>query len=162
MTTCHGVSITWWDVYLGSVTTPFTRWCWSAARTRSIRLPSIAMLLGILSLPTLESIHITEPLIKSLHEVALLWPISFPWALNGNFQPYHMDFLLQKNCWSDPIKSYLDTSRSEPWRFLPWASLSDVVLWYSAFLLQSIKLDNIASSHSCIAPYHIPHECTIA
>jgi hypothetical protein len=30
------------------------------------------MHLGILSSPTLEPIHITEPLIKSLHEVALL------------------------------------------------------------------------------------------
>jgi hypothetical protein len=43
------------------------------------------MLLGILSLPTLESIHITEPLIKSFHEVALLWPIYFPHIYEWKF-----------------------------------------------------------------------------
>jgi hypothetical protein len=83
-------------------------------------------------------------------------------ALNGIFQPYHMDFLLRRNCWSNPIKSYLDTSSLEPWWFVAWTSPSDVILWYSAFLLKSLKLGGIASSHSCIAPYHIHHECTIA
>jgi hypothetical protein len=42
-------------------------------------------LLGILSLPTLEFLHITEPLIKSLHEVVLLWPISLTWNSEGKF-----------------------------------------------------------------------------
>jgi hypothetical protein len=161
MTTCCGISITWWDVFCVSRTVPFTRWCWSAAWTHSIHFPSIAMLLSILSLPTLEFIHITDPLIKSLREVALLCRFLFLGALNENFQPCHIDFLLRRNCWSNSIKTYLDTSRLELWWFVTWASPSDAVLWYSAFLLKSLKFDGIASSHSCIAPYHMCHECTI-
>jgi hypothetical protein len=49
--------------------------------------------------------------------------------------------------------SYLDTSRFKPWRFIAWVSPSDVVLWYCAFLLKSLKLGGIASPHSpCIIP----------
>jgi hypothetical protein len=90
MATCRGVSTIWWDVYLVSVTAPFTRWFRSTTRTHSIHFPSIVMLLGILTLPTIEPIHITEPLIKSLHEVALLWPISFPRSSKWKFStlPY--------------------------------------------------------------------------
>jgi hypothetical protein len=35
--------------------------------------------------------------------------------------------------------------------------LSDVIFRYSAFLFRSLKLDGIASSHFCIAPYHMHH-----
>jgi hypothetical protein len=73
------------------------------------------MLLGILSLPTLESLHITEPLIKSLREVVLLWPISFPrnteWKIST--PPCGFSFLME--LWSNLIKFYLDTSHSELW-----------------------------------------------
>jgi hypothetical protein len=78
-TTHQGVSTAWWGVYVVFVIAPFTRWCRSAAWTRNVCFPPIAMLLGKLSLPTLEPIHIIEPLIKSLREDVLLWPISFPW-----------------------------------------------------------------------------------
>jgi hypothetical protein len=50
------------------------------------------MLLGKLSLPTLESLHITKPLIQSLHEVVPLWTIYFPRNAEWRFQPYHVDF----------------------------------------------------------------------
>jgi hypothetical protein len=50
------------------------------------------MLIGILSLPTLEILHITEPLTKSLCEVVLSWLISLPQNSKWNFQLYHVDF----------------------------------------------------------------------
>jgi hypothetical protein len=66
-----GVSTTWWGVYCVSVSAPSIRWCRSATRTRSNRFPSIARLLGIFSLPILESLAIMEPLIKSLNRVPI-------------------------------------------------------------------------------------------
>jgi hypothetical protein len=72
MVTCCGVSITWWAVYHVSMIDPSTRWYWTATRTRSDRFPSIAWLLGIFSLTTLESLPMMEPLIKSLNRVAHL------------------------------------------------------------------------------------------
>jgi hypothetical protein len=73
------------------------------------------MLLGILSLPTLEFLHITESLTKSLHEVILLWPISLPRNSDWKFSTLSHVFLLRWNCGSKLINSYLDTSRFEPW-----------------------------------------------
>jgi hypothetical protein len=40
------------------------------------------------------------------------------------------------------------------------ASPSNVVFWYSAFLLNSLKLDAIASQH-LLAPYHVHHNTSI-
>jgi hypothetical protein len=70
--------------------------------------------------------------------------------LNGNFQPCHVDFHLWWNCWGNLIKSYLGISRPEPRWFITWAVPSGVVFWYSAFLLKSLKLDDIASSHCAL------------
>jgi hypothetical protein len=69
MSICHGVSTTWWGVYRISVIALLKRWCQSAAQMHSVRFPLISMLIGILSLPTFEYLHITELLIKSLHKV---------------------------------------------------------------------------------------------
>jgi hypothetical protein len=53
-----------------------------------VHFPSLDMLLGILSLPTLEFLHITEP----FHEVVLSWLISLPQNFECHFQLYHVDF----------------------------------------------------------------------
>jgi hypothetical protein len=73
------------------------------------------MPLGILSLPTLESLHITKLLTMSLHEVVLLWPISLPQNSEWKFSTLSRGFLLRWNCESKLIKSYFDTSHFEPW-----------------------------------------------
>jgi hypothetical protein len=148
-----GVPTTWGDVYPTPVSAPFVRWCRSTTQMRSDHFPSIAMPLGILSLPTLESLHITEPLTKALHEVVLLWSISLPRNFEWKFSTLSHGFLPWWNCGSKLIKSYLDTSCFEPWRFIPWASPSEIVFWYYAFLLKSLELDGIASPHSpCTIP----------
>jgi hypothetical protein len=43
-----------------------------------------------------------------------------------------------------------------------WASLSEVVFRYGAFLLNPLKFDGIASSYFYIAPYHMHDNCTMA
>jgi hypothetical protein len=160
MATCHVVSTTRWSVYRVSLISPFTRWCPSTTRTCSDRFPSMAMPLGILSLPTLESLHITKPLTKSLHKVVLLWPISLPRNSEWKFSTLSRGFLLRWNCGSRLIKSYFDTSCLEPWRFIAWASPSEVVFRYCAFLLKSLKLDGTALLH-LLTPYHVYHDFTI-
>jgi hypothetical protein len=100
------------------------------------------------------------------------WISSYNWALDQVFAqscPFMIDFssselwmkfstlsrgfLLRWNCGSKLIKSYLDTSHFEPLRFIAWASPSEVVFWYCAFLLKSLKLDGNASLHSsCTIP----------
>jgi hypothetical protein len=70
------------------------------------------------------------------------------------FSTLSRGFLLRWNCESKLIKSHLGTSRFELWQFIAWASPSDVVFWYCAFLLKSLKLDGIASPHSSFTiPY---------
>jgi hypothetical protein len=76
------------------------------------------MPLRILSLPTLESLHITEPLTESFYEDVLLWPISLPRNSEWEFSTLSRGFLLRWNFGSKLIKSYFDTSRFEPWRFI--------------------------------------------
>jgi hypothetical protein len=147
MATYHGVSTTWWGVYRVSLIAPFTRWCRSAVWTCSDRFPSIAMPLGIPLLPTLESLHITEPLSKSLHKVVLLWSISLPWNSKWKILTLSQGFLLRWNCGSKLIKSYFDTFHFKPWRFITWASPSEVVFQYYAFLLKSLKLDGTSLLH---------------
>jgi hypothetical protein len=105
--TCRGVSTTWWRVYCVSVMDPLAWWCQSITWMCSVCLPSIVMLIGILSLLTFESLHITEPLIKSLYKVVLLWPISLPWNSEWKFSTLSRGFLLRWNCGSRLIKSYL-------------------------------------------------------
>jgi hypothetical protein len=82
-------------VYRVSLIAPFTRWCRSVTRTRNNRFPSITMPLRILSLPTLESLHIPEPLTDSLHEVIFLWSISLPRNSEWEFSTLSRGFLLQ-------------------------------------------------------------------
>jgi hypothetical protein len=118
------------------------------------------MPLGILFLPTLESLHITELLTKSLHEVVLVWLISLPRNSEWKFLTLSCEFLLRWNCGSKLIKSYFDTSRFEPWRFIAYASPSEIVFRYGACLLKSLKLDGTALLH-LFAPYHVHHDCTI-
>jgi hypothetical protein len=127
MATCCGVSTTWWGVYHVSKITPSTRWCQSAAWTRSGHFPSIARLLGIFSLPTLESLPITEPLIKSLNRVSHLEPTSSFGTSNEDFQSYHVGLLPRWNCESHLLGSYPGTSCSMLRRSITWASLSDIV-----------------------------------
>jgi hypothetical protein len=156
----HGVPTAWGNVYPTPVSAPFARWCRSTARTCHVRFPSLDMLIGILSLPTHEFLHITEPLIKSLHEVVLLWPISLPRNSEWKFSTISRVFLLQWNCGSKLIKSYLDTSHFEPWWFITWVSPSEVVCRYCAFLLKLLKFDSSALLH-LLAPYHVHHDYTI-
>jgi hypothetical protein len=159
--TCRGVSTTWWRVYCVSVMDPLAWWCQSITWMCSVCLPSIVMLIGILSLLTFESLHITEPLIKSLYKVVLLWPISLPWNSEWKFSTLSRGFLLRWNCGSKLIKSYLDTSCFEPWWFIAWASPFKVIFQYCAFLLKSLKLDGFASPH-LLAPYPVHYDCTIS
>jgi hypothetical protein len=86
MATCCGVSTIWWGVYRVAVIAPSARWCRFVARTCSDSFPSIARLLGIFSLPTLESLPIMEPLIKFLNRVAHLELTSFLGTPNDDFQ----------------------------------------------------------------------------
>jgi hypothetical protein len=85
---------------------PSVRWCRSAARTHSGRFPSIARLQGIFSLPTLESLSITEPLVNSLNRVAHLEPTSSFGTSNEDFQSYHVALLSRWNCESHLLRSY--------------------------------------------------------
>jgi hypothetical protein len=90
-----------------------------------------------------------------------LWPIFFSQKSEWKFQPYHMNFLLRGNCWSNLVESYLDTSRFEIWRFIAWASPPMLFFWYCAFLLKSLKLDVMTSSHFYTVPYHMHHRISV-
>jgi hypothetical protein len=156
MTTYCAVSTTWWGVYHVSMIAPSVRWCRSAARTHSGRFPSIARLQGIFSLPTLESLSITEPLVNSLNRVAHLEPTSSFGSSNENFQSYHASLLPRWNCESPPwiLSRYL--------LFKAWAiyRLSESFRC-SVFLLNALKDGSIASSHF-LAPHHVHHDYSIA
>jgi hypothetical protein len=143
MATCCGVSTTWWSIYCASVIAPSTRWCLSTVWTCSDRFRSIAGLLGIFSFPTLESLPIMEPLIKSLKRVACL-ELTPPFGtLNEDFQSYHVGLLPRWDCEGHPFGSYLGSSCSKLGRSIAWASLSSVVFRCCAFLLNSLKSDDM-------------------
>jgi hypothetical protein len=62
---------------------------------------------------------------------------------NESIQPYHIVLPLRWDCWSHIPESYCGSSRSENWWFNAWASPSDVVFRYRAFLLNSLKFDGM-------------------
>jgi hypothetical protein len=152
----HGVPTAWSGVYPTPVSAPFARWCRSTAWTCRICFPSLDMLLGILSLPTLEFLHITEPLTKSLHEAVLLWLISLPRNSEWKFSTLSRGFLLRWNCGSKLLKSYLDTSRFEPWWFFAWASPSR-----GCFLILCILAQVIKTWWHCITAFFLHHTMCI-
>jgi hypothetical protein len=99
-----------------------------------------------------------------------LW--SIPWVsifdqvlsigtLNKSIRLYHMDLLLWWDCGSYTPESYRGSSHSEHWQFNARASPSYVIFRYHAFLLNSLKVDGIASPH-LLAPYHMHYDCTIS
>jgi hypothetical protein len=79
------------------------------------------------------------------------WQSSFLGTLNCKSLDWH----LLSRCWFTFPKSYIDFSLPKPYRFAV-REHSTVVCWYSAFLLNSLKVDGIASPHS---PCTIP--CTL-
>jgi hypothetical protein len=62
------------------------------------------------------SLTTSEPLI-SLDQIIFVADF-FSQKSEWKFQPYHLNFLLRGNCWSNLIESYLDTSHSELWQFI--------------------------------------------
>jgi hypothetical protein len=51
----------------------------------------------------------------------------------------------------------LRASRSKIWVIYHLIESFRCYIWYHAFLLDQLKFDGIASSHFCIAPYHMHH-----
>jgi hypothetical protein len=45
-------------------------------------------------------------------------------------------------------------------QFTAWASPPNVICWYNALLLNSLKVNGIASLH-LLAPYHVHHDCNM-
>jgi hypothetical protein len=136
-------------VYCVSMIDPSARWCRFIARMRSDRFPSIVRLLGIFSLPTLESLSITEPLIKSLNRVSHL-ELTFSYGTsNEDFQSYHAGLLPRWNCESPPwiLPRYL---LFKAWVIYHLSESFRCCFRCNSFLLNSLKVDSIASLHFLI------------
>jgi hypothetical protein len=90
-----------------------------------------------------------------LHVWALDQSLAPSFPLMVEFFPYNSgwestNLHLRCRCWIIFPKSYLDFSHPKPCRFTAWASPSNVVCRYGAFSLNSLKVDDIASTHKCI------------
>jgi hypothetical protein len=67
----------------------------------------------------------------------------FPW----NFDWESSDLHLLCRCWFIIPKSYLDFSHPKPHQVTAWASPSNVICWYSSFLLKLTTLHHSISLH---------------
>jgi hypothetical protein len=100
-----------------------------------------------------------------LHVWALDQALAPTYLLMAEFFPYNYDWELTDlhllcRCWINFPKSYFGFSRPKPYQFIAWESPSNVICRYGAFLLNSLKVDNIASLH-LLAPYHVHYNCHI-
>jgi hypothetical protein len=149
MASYRGVSTTWWGVYPVPVMAPFTRWCQFIARNQN------AMRICMVMWPTVKSLYMLSSRSSPCTKLPLMvefFPCNSDWE--------SLDLYLLCRCWIIFPKSYLDFSCLKPCRFIASTSPPEVVFWYCAFLLKSLKLDGTALLH-LLAPYHVHHDCTI-
>jgi hypothetical protein len=143
------VSIIMLGVQVISVVAPFARWHWFVTQTWNFHFLLTAMRLCIVVWPTANYLHMFELFIKSLHQDVLdgrvlsleLWIVS-RWTcfLYADVGLSPLNHILISLIWNLVI--------------LPLSEPSTVVWWYSAFLLNLLKVDGIASPHSpCTIPY---------
>jgi hypothetical protein len=156
MDTCHGVSTTWWGVYLVSRSSPFARWCWFPHE-----------------LATVVSFNNYAPMASgtTYHQTPFMCLSSWsrPWTnlpLMEEFFPWNSDgesstCLFHAVDGLSSLNSILIFSYSKPRWVTAWVGLSNVVYRCGTFLLNSLKvialLHHTSLRHnicSMIAPYH--------
>jgi hypothetical protein len=137
-----------------SVVSPFA-WCHLfVAQTWNFHFPSLAMCVCMVVWPTINSLCMFELSIKPLHQD----------ALDGRVLSLE---LWIASCWICIFYADVGLSSLNPILFpliwnlvdLPLSEPSIVICRYSAFLLNSLKVDGIASL-DLLAPSHVHYDCT--
>jgi hypothetical protein len=160
MATGCGILTTWWGVYSVSMIAPLTRWCQSPYPKE--------WFLFLFSSFVSRNILATYP-----------WTSSYDRALDQVLEqscPFRANFFIWNSKWRFSIRSCKFASSVELWESPPWIlswyfllkagviyRLSEsfqCCFWCSIFLLKSLKVVGIASSHF-IAPHHGHHEYSI-
>jgi hypothetical protein len=85
------------------------------------------------------------------HRVLFVMTFCCDYVLEQNFEPNH---LFGRNSF---FLLMLRASRSKTWVIYHLIESFQCCIWYHAFLLDPLKFDSIASSHCCMAPYHMHH-----
>jgi hypothetical protein len=104
--------------------------------------------------------------------IAIRYAASKSYAATRNLATYHRilfamvsrcDYVSKQNFWTKlpwwqiSFLRMLRASHSKTWLIYHLIKSFWCCIWYHIFLLNPLKFDGIASSHFCIAPYHIHH-----